>query len=191
MSYLANFQHPEAGFQFMTILPLIRKQRWRKIVWAENSLGLSLTELQSLGVPGQAPPQQHDQLTTPGSAPLLYLPLTRAHSYAAPVPSARCDLLFPPPHAFAHSRLCRNVCPSLPSDAIFPARPCPKATLRCGLLPPTTSRPQPSPCHSPPLKPWGRCGATGNAHGETSLSSSLNRRLPTQSRPGSGLLANL
>lgn len=45
MSYLANFQHPEAGFQFMTILPLIRKQRWRKIVWAENSLGLSPTEL--------------------------------------------------------------------------------------------------------------------------------------------------
>lgn len=57
MSYLANFQHPEAGFQFMTILPLIRKQRWRKIVWAENSLGLSPTALQSLGVPGQAPPQ--------------------------------------------------------------------------------------------------------------------------------------
>lgn len=31
MSYLANFQHPEAGFQFMTILPLIQKQRWRKM----------------------------------------------------------------------------------------------------------------------------------------------------------------
>lgn len=148
-------------------------------------------ECQAKPHPSPTPPQQHDQLTTPGSAPLLYLPLTRAHSYAAPVPSARCDLLFPPPHAFAHSRLCRNVCPSLPSDAIFPARPCPKATLRCGLLPPTTSRPHPSPCHSPPLKPWGQCGATGNAHGETSLRSSLNRRLPTQSRPGSGLLGNL
>lgn len=113
----------------MTILPLIQKQRWgkmfgRRTAW--DCLQQNYTARECPAKPHPTPTWQEEgnQLTTPGSAPLLlHFPLTHAHSHAAPVlvPDATCSSHHPRP---LHSHPCGNVCPSLPSDVIFPSRPC-------------------------------------------------------------------